>query len=109
MAHLGAIMAHLSAIMAHLGAIMAHLVAIDGTWRQLDLNFAHLAAIFAPTCAEIPRKSRAPRQKVPQDLPALLQEQIFQVTAPSQASQNTKKPWFSIHSLLYTLLMYLDP
>ena len=41
------------------------------TCCQLGPNFAHLAPIFAPTCAEIPRKPRAASQKVPLDLPGL--------------------------------------
>ena len=52
------------------------------TCCQLSPNFAHLAPIFAPTCAEIFRKSRAPRQKLPQDLTGLLQDQIFESPPP---------------------------
>ena len=52
------------------------------TCCQLGPNFAHLAPIFAPTCAETFRKSRAARQKVPQDLPGLLQDQIFESPPP---------------------------
>ena len=44
---------------------------------QLGPNFAYPAPIFAPTCAETFRESRAGCQKVPQDPRALRQHQIF--------------------------------
>ena len=54
------------------------------TCSQLGPNFAHLAPIFAPTCGEIPRKSRAGRQKAPQDLPGPFQDKILASPAPSR-------------------------
>ena len=51
---------------------------------QLGPNLAHLAPTFAPTCGEIPRKSFARRQKVPQDLPGPFKDKLLASPAPSR-------------------------
>ena len=53
---------------------------------QLGPNFAHFAPIFAPTCAEIPRKSRPGRQEPLQDFPRRLQVPVLWIFLASGAS-----------------------
>ena len=67
------------------------------TCSQLGPNFAHLAPIFAPTCGEIPRKSRAGRQKVPQDLPGPFQDKLLASPAPSKHPKIPHK-WLGSYS-----------
>ena len=56
------------------------------TCCQLGPNFGHLAPIFAPTCAEIPRKSRPGRQEPLQDSPRRLQGPVLWILLTSGAS-----------------------